>query len=238
VEDFAVRAVVLLGAERAVVWDTLARPADMVKVLPLVGDRPLTVVYSHADWDHIWGTGGLSEKWEAIIAHSEAETRFEDEVPKVLEEKRAQCPDSYEEVTLYPPTRTFQTRISVDMGGATLDLHHLPGHTPDTIVGHVPEWGVFLAGDGVETPLPFLNPGSSIGAWIEGLDRWEKTLTEGGGPALVIPAHGQVGGVEIIRTNSAYLRAILKGVDPPIPAHLSEFYRETHASNLVLAREP
>jgi len=53
--EYDVRGVLLVGDARAVVWDTLSHPRDMTRWRPLIGGRDLVVVYSHADWDHIWG---------------------------------------------------------------------------------------------------------------------------------------------------------------------------------------
>lgn len=46
------------GRRRALVWDTLSHPRDMAGWLPLISPLELVIVYSHADWDHIWGTAG------------------------------------------------------------------------------------------------------------------------------------------------------------------------------------
>ena len=53
-DDYDVRGALVVGAQRAVVWDTLSHPRNMDPFVPLIGDRDLVIVYSHADWDHIW----------------------------------------------------------------------------------------------------------------------------------------------------------------------------------------
>ena len=175
-EDFDVRGVVVCGRKQGVVWDTLARPADMKGVADLMGDLPFTVVYSHGDWDHVWGTVGLGGSWEAVLAHETCGPRFLEEIPLTLEEKRASAPGEYDGVTLVLPTRTFRNRLILDLGGVTLELHSLPGHTPDTIVGYLPEWGILLGGDAVEDPLPFLNPGCPVEGWSRALEEWAEAL--------------------------------------------------------------
>ncbi len=77
-------------------------------------------------------------------------------------------------------------RATVELGSLTLELHHLPGHTPDTIVGFVPERGLLLMGDTAETPLPVVPPDSPLAAWIGGLERWEHDPRV----RIVVPAHG------------------------------------------------
>ncbi|MGW8266821.1 MAG: MBL fold metallo-hydrolase [Longimicrobiales bacterium] len=177
-EDFDVRGVLVCGDRQAVVWDTLARPADMAGVADVMGGLPFTVVYSHGDWDHVLGTCGLGRAWEAVVAHSACGPRFREEIPLTLAERRISSPGAYDRATPVPPTRTFRNRLTLDLGGVTLELHSLPGHTPDTIIGYLPEWGALLGGDAVEAPLPFLNPGSPVKAWAEKLETWAEALDD------------------------------------------------------------
>lgn len=226
-EAFDVRAAVLVGAERAVVWDTLAHPSQMVEVGSLVGELPVTVVYSHADWDHAWGACGIGENLEAVIAHQAAATRFATEVPAELEARCRADPEAWSAVRLVPPTTTFADELTLDLGGVTLHLHTLPGHTPDCIVGFVPEWGVLLAGDTVETPLPVVNDGATVGEWVERLERWRDDEAV----ASVIPAHGRTGGRELIGETVAYLRSLLDGTATDVGA-VPAFYRKAHEDNV------
>lgn len=231
-EDFDVRAVVLAGSRRAIVWDTLARPSDMEGVAELVPDLPLTVVYSHGDWDHVWGTGGLARRPDEVVAHEGCKPRFRTELPATLLERREQAPGSYDGVTLTPPDRVFRERLRLELGGLALELHSLPGHTPDSIVGFVPGWGLFLAGDAVETPVPFLTRDSGPMAWAEALERWASRLEN----SLVVPSHGPLGGAELLRDNASYLTALAEGRVPSLPMGMTPFYRETHAANVEIVR--
>ena len=242
VEDFDVRAAVLLGRDRAVVWDTLAHPAHMEEVAGILaasGKKArregrlalrVTVVYSHADWDHAWGTCAVGEV-EDVVAHRHAAERFRTDVPAELEARRSREPSVWDAVRLVPPTVLLERAHTVDLGGATLELHALPGHTPDCIVGFVPEWGVLLAGDTVETPLPVVNDGGAVGAWIEELARWASNDRA----TTVVPSHGRVGGRELLEDTLRYLQGLPEGKGPADLSALPPFYRETHRRNLELA---
>src|SRR5262245_27479065 len=240
VPDFDVRAAVLVGSKRAVVWDTLAHPEQMAPVQELVGELPITVVYSHADWDHVWGTNGLGNvdagALEAVIACEATAGRFQGDVQADLERRRATAsPGSLDAIRLVAPTRTFDGTLTLDLGGATLELHALPGHTRDCIVGLVPEWDVLLAGDTVETPLPVVNDGAAVPGWIARLDRWAAD------PAVttVVPAHGRVGGRELIQETAAYLRTLVElasgaargSGDALDLSAFPPFYAKTHERN-------
>lgn len=243
VEAFDVRAAVLIGTRRAVVWDTLAHPAQMAPVASLAEGLPVTVVYSHADWDHVWGTCGLAGGEapgrpggvEAVLACEATAERFRGGVQADLARRRADAPPgSLDAVRLVPPSTTFVGSTRVDLGGATLHLHALPGHTEDCLVGFVPEWGALLAGDAVETPLPFVNEGAAVPEWIEGLERWAADARV----TTVVPSHGPVGGRELIEETAAYLRSLVDGSARAGSrrgedlSSLSPFYVRTHARNL------
>ncbi len=248
VEDFDVRAAVLVGTERVVVWDTLAHPAQMEGVRGIVAEAggaagrsaavgpaaaaplPLTVVYSHADWDHAWGTCALGDV-EDVVAHAYAARRFRTGVPAELEQRQEQEPGVWDAVRLVPPTVLFEREHALDLGGATLELHALPGHTSDCIVGLVPEWGVLLAGDTVETPVPVVNEGRAVVGWARALERWRDDARVD----TVVPAHGPVGGRELVEHTVRYLRGLAAGGGPADLSALPPFYRETHRRNQELA---
>ena len=226
-DDFDVRSAVIVGSGRAVVWDTLAHPAHMSAIGELVSGVPLLVVYSHADWDHVWGTAGAPAP-EAIVAHEIAGERFVADVPEKLAEKRAAEPGVWDDVELVAPTRLFRDTLSMDLGGATLELHHLPGHTPDSVIGWIPEWGTWLAADAVETPLPVVNDAAAVPAWIDALTRWANVDSV----TRVIPSHGRLGGRDLMQETTSYLQSLIDGVDESGGDAMQPFYRDTHNRNV------
>jgi len=242
-DDFAVRGAVIIGDNYTVVWDSLSHPRDMQPVLPLLADKYWLLVYTHADWDHIWGTAGLpfaslslngltlqelAEHDKPIIAHINSAGRYDDALIELREKQKAQ-PGVWDEVIVVPSTLPIvEDWMELVLGNISVHLHHLPGHTLDSIVGFIPAWGVLLAGDAVETPLPVINADSPLEKWITELQRWESD------PAVqhVIPAHGKIGGRELLRQNIDYLQNLRAGIAPDIPDELDDFYRETHQNNL------
>jgi len=231
--DFDVRGAIIIHTQRAMIWDSLSHPRDMQAVQALLRAKDWTLVYSHADWDHIWGTAGLSHPDKAIIGHDNCLARFSQDVPMELHEKKTAQPGIWDEVVLIPPTMIFQKSMSLDLGNLTLSLHHLPGHTSDCIVGFIPEWSVLLAGDTVETPFPVINADSPIDEWITALQNWERDERV----QHVIPSHGVIGGRELLRQNISYLQNLRNGIPINLPEKLDDFYRETHESNLLHANK-
>ena len=225
---FEVRGSLVLGEERALVWDSLSHPRDMEPYLPLIADRELTVVYSHADWDHIWGTAGLAQLPTTIVSHAVCAHRFRTDVPETLAKMQASEPGRWDEVQLVPPNLMMDNTCTLDLGGLTLELHHLPGHTDDCLIALLPEQGFALMGDTIETPFPVVPADSDLSGWIAQLRRWE------GNAALtrIVPCHGPLGGRELISQTIDYLERLQRGDAFELPADMSPFYRETHESNL------
>ncbi len=231
VDDFDVRCAVVLGTERALVWDTLAHPEQMRSVPPLLEGRAVTLAYSHADWDHVWGAAALPSVFE-VLAHVACAERFRHEVPEELARRRAVEPGRWTEVQIRPPTHTFQEACELDLGGVTARLVHLPGHTADCCVAWIPEWGVLLAGDAVETPIPLLNDGAAVPGWLRGLSQWDEEEAL----SLVVPSHGRIGGRELFSETREYLEALLRGGALRRLLELPAFYRRAHTENLRLVR--
>lgn len=232
-EGYDVRGALILGTEKAVIFDTLSRPYDMLDYEKLIGNRELSIIYSHADWDHIWGTAGVNRPIKSIIAHRLCFKRFSYDVPEVLKDFQKKHPELYDTVKLIPPDIIFDSNHEIDLGGITLQLSHLAGHTADSIVCFIPEKGILLAGDSVETPFPCINKKSPIANWITALKKWTKNK----GLKTVIQAHGKIGGPEIIAQNLEYLKNLLNGDDVELPESLTYFYKEAHAENVAIISE-
>jgi glyoxylase-like metal-dependent hydrolase (beta-lactamase superfamily II) len=223
--DIDVRGAVIVGSNIVAVWDTLTHPRDMEKILPLLIGKSVQVIYSHADWDHIWGTCGIN--YDQVIGQRNCLDRFAIEVPETLRKMTDENPDTWRGITLIPPSLVFEKELELDLGGMTLKLQHLPGHTQDAIVGFIPELGILLGGDVVEDPFPVFNLGNSLKGWIEGLKQWaadEKVK-------IVIPAHGSVNSSILLDHNIQYLEGLIDGTSL-LPEGLVPFYLDTHRANV------
>ncbi len=230
--DLLVCAAVILGETVSAVVDTLIRPEDMDLVHELLNQhgRPMLVVNTHADWDHTWGNAAFPDA--PIIAHRLCRAAMLTEGQQKLAEKRAEEPERYRDVTIVPPTITFAEFMDIDLGGLTLSIHHLPGHTADEAVVHLPEAGFLFAGDAAEWPIPTTEVGP-LGPWAEALRIWAARDDV----RMVVPSHGPVGDAQLLRDNAAYLDALL--ADPDVrwePPGIMPFYQEAHRKNATVAR--
>jgi glyoxylase-like metal-dependent hydrolase (beta-lactamase superfamily II) len=94
--------------------------------------RPVkTIVYSHHDGDHSGGAEALADTVTEIVAHENA-PRGIDADPRVS----------------VMPTRTFNGRTTVSLGGRTVELVELgPGHTDNLIGVRFPDEGILFVVD-------------------------------------------------------------------------------------------
>ncbi len=222
-----VRGAIVLGEKKALIWDTLIYPEGMRLILDICQNREIVVVYSHADWDHVWGTCALP--YTEVIAHERCAARFADpsDVEKSLLDYQAKYPQALKGIELIAPTRTFKDKLSLDLGGLSADLSYLPGHTQDGIVAFIPELGVLLGGDALETPLPLIYEDSPLSSWINDLERWSQDTRV----KTVIPSHGEIKGKALILYNVAYLKTMQAGKAFDLPYELDDFYKTAHARN-------
>lgn len=230
--ELAVCAAVILGETVSAVIDTLIRPEDMAPVRDLLGrhGRPTLVVNTHADWDHTWGNAAFPDT--PIIAHRLCRAEMLTKGQRTLTEKRVKEPERFRDVAIMPPTITFAEFMDIDLGGLTLSVHHLPGHTVDEAVVHLPEAGFLFAGDAAEWPIPTTDEGP-LRPWADALRRWAARDDV----RAVIPSHGPVGDAQLLRDNAAYLDALL--ADPDVhwePPGIMPFYQEAHRRNAAIAR--
>ena len=230
--EMMVCATIILGETVSAVVDTLIRPADMTPVRDMLErhGRPTLVVNTHADWDHSWGNAAFPDT--PIIAHRLCRAEMLTKGQRTLTEKQAAEPERFRDVTIVPPTITFTEFMDIDLGGLTLSIHHLPGHTADEAVVHLPEAGFLFAGDAAEWPIPTTTEGP-LGPWAAALRRWAARNDV----RTVVPSHGPIGDARLLRDNASYLDALL--ADPDVhwePPGIMPFYVEAHRTNAAVAR--
>lgn len=224
--EFTVRSLLIQGRRFCLVWDTLTRPEDMDAFMETCDRQQCFVVYSHADWDHIQGTAALRSP--LIVAHRECSQRFEGEAQRTLAEMQVRKPGKFDAVQLIPPDITFDRHLDIDLGGISVSLHALPGHTPDSIAAFIPAMKFLLIGDAVELPWPCVPAGCNLDKWIRALTQWREHK----GVRTVIPSHGPTGGKELLDQTIAYLDALRRGCPPPLPGNVPPFYAKTYRDNL------
>lgn len=168
--------------------------ADAVRgITPL----PWTLVYTHAHFDHCFGTTPFlpCDVWahEGCTADLAAngETARQQWIASYRAEGKPEIVEALERTTITPPNRVLRDEVDLDLGGRSVRLAHPgPGHTDHDVVVHVPDAGVVFAGDLVEhgphgwTAESF-GPDAHVRRWPAALDA--VLALE---PRVVVPGHG------------------------------------------------
>ncbi len=134
----------VIGRERACVIDTMNGYSDLCAAVRRHTDKPLIVVNTHGHPDHIFGNVYFDE---AYIHPDDAELarQFAND-PQFVEICR-KCG------LAMPPFRDIRPGDEIDLGGRTLEVHALPGHTPGGILLLLREDRILFTGDSVNHHL-------------------------------------------------------------------------------------
>jgi cyclase len=205
-----VAATVIITPEGAVVVDTLPFPKETQQVRDWALKRSPRgiryVVNTHHHADHIYGNYLFPEA--ELIAHRRCREILVKAGPESLAQAKAQTP-ALASVHLRVPQMVFETELLLRPGEKTIQLMHAPGHSVDSIMVHIHEDKVLVAGD-VLTPVPLIVRGTPEDL-IHSL-KHIKTLNlenavQGHGGVLL---RGEID--ETVDSSVAYLRAIEKRV--------------------------
>ena len=166
IEDNGVRALLFEGDERALLVDTgFGNNGSLKEVVDRLTDRPVTVVNTHADPDHI----GCNGEFETVLMH-----------PAEFAVYHARKPGM-------PVTPVWEGDV-IGLGGRSFEVIHIPGHTPGSIGLLDRENRILLAGDSVScTPIFMFGEGRSLQAHRESM---RKLLSLQDAFDVIWAAHG------------------------------------------------
>ena len=145
----------ILGTERALLFDTGMGIAPISQVVAELTELPVTVLNSHTHMDHV---GGNAE-FESIVAMDTDYTRtrsrgLSNERVRSEVEGAALCVPLPAGVTVdsyvsrpFTITEVARDGHTLDLGDRDFEVLHIPGHTPDAIALHEPASGYLWTGD-------------------------------------------------------------------------------------------
>lgn len=129
---------VIEGEDKVCVIDTMNGFTDIKSYVRSFTDKPVILVNTHGHPDHIFGNVYFDEAYihpkDLALAESFAE------VP----EFKAACE---QHGFAMPPFKTIKEGNVIDLGGKTLEVYELPGHTPGGILLLLKEERILFAGD-------------------------------------------------------------------------------------------
>lgn len=157
-------------------------------------------------FDHAFGSSLLTKN---TIAHRVAikgikylETHVKDEFMNFFPDLYEEVKDELKEVEIILPQITFSHDLSLNLGGKTIELQFVGGHSPATISIYYPEEAVMFTGDNLETQCPFMGQ-ARFDTWIAFLNKM-KTMNI----KKIVPGHGDVVGPEFIDKFLAFFQSL------------------------------
>jgi glyoxylase-like metal-dependent hydrolase (beta-lactamase superfamily II) len=195
----------VVGDGRSVLVDTLLdldlTAAMLDTMVAVVDGAPIdTVVNTHANGDHCYGNGEVVRRRPDVeIVASTATAHEMADVPPAMLAALNEAPGEIGElfrsffgdfnfagIELAPPTRTFDQRLELDVGGRVVELIEVgPAHTAGDTIVHVPDAATVYTGDILfigGTPIVWAGP---LANWVAACDLMLDLDVD-----TVVPGHG------------------------------------------------
>lgn len=186
--------VLIITGDGLVLVDSRSNHVDADELLgdiALVSRAPIRyLVNTHFHWDHTFGNARFPTA--EILGHTRCrEVMIADGERTLTELASAEWipPDKrgfFSDVTITPPTVTFDDSLDLHLGDRDIRLWHPGlGHTDSDIVVLIDD--IVVAGDLVEEGAPPSFGDSFPRAWVETLDLLAETIS-----GTVVPGHGDI----------------------------------------------
>ena len=154
---------IVIGNEKVCVIDTMNGFNDIKKAVRKISDKPIVVVNTHGHEDHIFGNVYFDEAYL-----NPDDFKLAAEVVKMPEFVNA-CKESG--LTM-PQFKSIKEGDVINLGGKTIEVYNLPGHTPGGIVLLLKEDRILFTGDSVNHHLwMMLDHSLSLEEYAKSLDR-------------------------------------------------------------------
>jgi cyclase len=211
-ETFGSNNAIIATGDGLVLMDAPYRPTDALRWREFASSLGVVryVINTDHHADHTVGNGFFAGE---VVSHRLTRERlqtaprtaaFIDEVMTTID------PEGRHLLAGYRPklaSLTFETRMSMHVGGRTLELIHMPGHAPGGTVVLLPEEGILFAGDLVcEASLPGFSD-ADLPAWLAALARIELLDVR-----HLVPGHGAVCGRSQVGVFRAKMQELMDAV--------------------------
>jgi cyclase len=226
-DDLSSNSAFLVTAEGVLVIDTRQHPAhgrDLIERIRKITDKPVKwVINTHAHGDHFYGNPAFKAVGATIIAHRDVVAGMKKN--EQLEFKRRLAffkslrLDPAEVKTVLPDV-TFDSRITITLGGRTVEIMYLgPGQNPgDTLVYFPHARALYVGG-------PFANNNWSNMSFTPSMDGWIAMLNKIAAMENVdmfLPGHGDVGTRDDVLDEAKMLAEVQDGVKAAIAKGMSK----------------
>jgi cyclase len=211
-------------SEGVVLVDTPMLPKDIAQwkkyVLGLNPKGIRYIIITHTHFDHIIGCNELGG---TVIMQQKGRGSLFEENATLRETMAGLSPDrTREEVDfilsepLIPSEITMGRELTLNLGETTLELHHVGGHSADSIIVHAVEEKILMAGDNITSATHPYKGHACFADWIEALEYMNTLDVE-----TVIPGHGETCGPDEIARFIEYMKRLWKVTAESMRAGLS-----------------
>jgi glyoxylase-like metal-dependent hydrolase (beta-lactamase superfamily II) len=215
----------IVGEESAVLFDTGNGIGDIRSVVEQLTDQTVRVLNSHSHFDHIGGNYQFDEILSVATPFSMSKSNGDkSELISAEVSPEALCTDLPENVTPddhrtrpYSISRVIKDGDTLDLGGRTLEVLRVPGHTDDSIALLDREAGYLWSGDSFyEGPIWLFFPETDLVAYKASVERMASIASH---LVAVFPAHNtsKADPVLLLQLRDR-LDLVLSGEIAPVPA--------------------
>ena len=183
------------GGQRALLFDSGNGIADIAAVVRGLTDKPVTVLNSHSHYDHVGGNFAFDQ----ILGMDTVFTRQRQQgIPNkeisVEVSAAALCRDLPAGVSeqnhrgrAYKITSFIGDGAIIELGNRSLEVIHVPGHTPDAIALIDRQAGLLWTGDSYYSgPIWLYAPETDLAAYENSIDRLVAEIPN---IKALLPAH-------------------------------------------------
>ncbi len=196
-------------------WD-LTHTRALIDTYRRVDARPVKrLVNTHHNGDHCWGNQLFTDA--EVIGHRRCAEAFgkdaspaglqmlrnatDSQDPAIASFATALAEWDFSGIELSPPTTVFDDRLDLDLDGLKVELRYVgPAHTAGDVIVHLPAERVVFTGDVLFRLCTPIGWEGTYAQWTAALD--EIVALD---PAVVVPGHGPLSGVEGPREMRDYL---------------------------------
>ena len=170
----------VVGRERALLFDTGMGIAEIRTVVSALTDRPVTVLNSHSHHDHVGDNHAFKRVLALDLPYTREHARGSPHAEVAGEvAPSALCgalPAGFDSATYrirpWRVTGLVHDGSRIDLGGRSLEVLRVPGHAPDAIVLRDEAHGLLFTGDTFyEGPIYVFGAGADFGAYTRSVER-------------------------------------------------------------------
>jgi glyoxylase-like metal-dependent hydrolase (beta-lactamase superfamily II) len=175
----------IVGSRSALLFDTGLGIGNIARVVKELTSLPVTVLNSHTHFDHVGGNADFDRILAMDTDYTRANARgFSHERVKGEVASDALCrglPAGFDAAGYrtrpYTPTQFIKDGYVIDLGGHTLTVLHVPGHTPDAIALFDADAALLFTGDSFyESTIWLFAPETDLAAYAASVDRMAALL--------------------------------------------------------------